>query len=95
MKRLAIDIGGTKFTAAAFAGERMVKRETRSTDRAGGRKWLLERLGPMIADWCREGPFEACGIGFGGPVNWARQLVVKSTHVAGWRTSICLAGFGV
>ena len=32
---LAIDIGGTKFTLAAFDGDRMVRRESRATDAAG------------------------------------------------------------
>ena len=84
MRRLAIDIGGTKFAAAAFEGKRMIRREKRTTDRAGGREWLLERLAPIVAEWHRERPFDACGIGFGGPVDWPRQMVVKSTHVAGW-----------
>ena len=33
---LALDIGGTKFSIAVFDDGRMVARETRSTDRAGG-----------------------------------------------------------
>jgi glucokinase len=84
MRRLALDIGGTKFTLAAFKGENMARRETRSTDREGGREWLLAQLGPMIAGWHAEAPFEACGIGFGGPVLWDLQMVAKSTHVGGW-----------
>jgi glucokinase len=84
MTRLAIDIGGTKFSAAAFEGERMVLHETRKTDRAGGREALLAELGPMIAAWHSQAPFAACGIGFGGPVIWGSQMVAKSTHVVGW-----------
>jgi glucokinase len=84
VSRLAIDIGGTKFTLGAFEGERMLRRETRATDRAGGREWLLSQLGPLIAQWHSEAPFESCGIGFGGPVDWPRQIVVKSTHVEAW-----------
>ena len=38
---LAIDIGGTKFSMAVFEGERMVRRESRATDAAGGRQWML------------------------------------------------------
>jgi len=84
MRRLAIDIGGTKFTVAAFEGENMVRRESRSTDREGGREWLLAQLGPMLAAWLAEAPFQSCGIGFGGPVIWEQQMVAKSTHVGGW-----------
>ena len=37
---LAIDIGGTKFSMAAFAGDHMVRRESRATDAEGGREWI-------------------------------------------------------
>jgi glucokinase len=84
LRRLAIDIGGTKFAVAAFERDRMLRRETRSTDRAGGREWLLGQLGPLITDLHSQFRFEACGIGFGGPVIWSRQMVAKSTHAGGW-----------
>jgi glucokinase len=84
LSRLAIDIGGTKFTVAAFEGETMVRRESRSTNREGGRQWMLERMGPLLAELHAEHRFRSCGIGFGGPVVWDRQIVVKSTHAAGW-----------
>jgi len=38
-----------------------------------------------VLDWRRELRFTHCGIGFGGPVNFAGQRVVLSTHVGGWR----------
>jgi len=82
---LAIDIGGTKFTLAAFDGGRMVRRESRATDAEGGRAWMTSQIGATIAEWRREMRFERCGIGFGGPVNFAAQRVVLSTHVCGWR----------
>lgn len=37
MHTIAIDIGGTKFTMAVFAGDRMVRRESRATNREGGK----------------------------------------------------------
>jgi glucokinase len=85
MKTLVIDIGGTKFTVAAFDGERMIHRESRATDREGGRERLLETLTPLIRDWDADERFERCGIGFGGPVNWKTQMVATSTHVGGWQ----------
>lgn len=85
MKVLAIDIGGTKFSMAAFEGGRMVRRETRTTDKEGGREWMLEQFGAIARAWHREAPFDRCGIGFGGPVNFASQTVALSTHVAGWK----------
>ncbi|HZL55447.1 MAG TPA: ROK family protein, partial [Bryobacteraceae bacterium] len=84
MKTLALDIGGTKFTLAAFEGNEMLRRESHATLREGGREWLLERLGPVIRQWHDEVRFDCCGIGFGGPVNWDRQVVAKSTHAGGW-----------
>jgi len=82
---LAIDIGGTKFSIAVFDGPRMVRRESRATDAAGGREWMLEQIASIVRPWREEFSFEACGIGFGGPVNFAAQRVVLSTHVGGWR----------
>jgi len=82
---LAIDIGGTKFTLAAFDGERIVRRETHLTDSAGGRDWMLARLAGIVGAWQADLAFERCGIGFGGPVDFDAQRVKLSTHVGGWR----------
>lgn len=84
MTILAIDIGGTKFSLAAFEGDRITRRETHPTDATGGRDWMLGQLAHLLADWRRDFRFDACGIGFGGPVDYASQRVVLSTHVAGW-----------
>ena len=84
MNTLAVDIGGSKFTIALFEGDRMVRRESRATDREGGREWMLGQLESLLRDWVRESPIERCGIGFGGPVVFDRQRVVLSTHVGGW-----------
>jgi glucokinase len=81
MNTLAIDIGGTKFSVALFEGERMVNRESRSTDREGGREWMIANLLGIA----RGRKFDACGIGFGGPVDWPAQRVALSTHVGGWQ----------
>ena len=82
---LAIDIGGTKFTTAVFDGARMVRRESRSTDAQGGKDWMLSQLRQIIGAWRSDFTFDHCGIGFGGPVDWASQRVLLSTHVGGWR----------
>src|SRR6266702_6564827 len=89
---LAIDIGGTKFSLAVFDGGRMVRRESRATDAAVGRDWMLAQFAEILPAWRREFQFERCGIGFGGPVNFAAQRVVLSTHVGGWR-DFDLCGF--
>ncbi len=89
---LAIDIGGTKFSMAVFDGERMVRRESRATDAGGGRAWMVDQIAAIAGEWRREFPLQRCGIGFGGPVNFAAQRVVLSTHVGGWR-DFDLCGF--
>src|SRR6185369_11426577 len=89
---LAIDIGGTKFSLAVFDGENMVRRESRATDASGGRVWMLAQISEIVTGWRREFEFARCGIGFGGPVNFAGQRVVLSTHIGGWN-DFDLCGF--
>jgi glucokinase len=84
MNTLAIDIGGTKFSMAVFDGDRMLERETRATDRESGRDWMLHQIVAIASGWKQRYRLDACGIGFGGPVEFNRQRVALSTHVAGW-----------
>ena len=85
MRTLAIDIGGTKFSIAVFDGERMIRRQSRSTDKQGGREWMLAQVESIARCWHKELRFDRCGIGFGGPVNFAAQRIALSTHVGGWQ----------
>ncbi len=85
MNTLAIDIGGTKFSIAIFEGAHMALRETHSTDREGGREWMLERILSIAREWRGRMPLHRCGIGFGGPVAFSEQRVALSTHVGGWK----------
>jgi len=62
----------------------MVARETRTTDREGGRQWMLAQIAEVAGQLARRYPFDICGIGFGGPVDFSRQRVGRSTHVGGW-----------
>lgn len=84
MSTLAVDIGGTKFTLAIFEAGRLMGRESRPTDRAGGREWMLAQIERVIAGWKQEYLIDSCGIGFGGPVDFENQRIVLSTHVPGW-----------
>jgi glucokinase len=86
MRTLAIDIGGTKFSLAAFDGDLQVLRESRSTDRAGGPAWMFQQIEEILHSWRATHGFQPdrCGIGFGGPVDFPTQTVTLSTHVAGW-----------
>lgn len=81
MKTLAIDIGGTKFSLALFDGARMIAHQSEATDREGGRDWMLARIGEIARGW----QYDRCGVGFGGPVDFASQRVTLSTHVGGWQ----------
>ena len=86
MKTLAIDIGGTNFSMAIFdEQERMIRHETHATEKEGGRDWMLRQVGSLAREWQSGLKLDRCGIGFGGPVNFAEQRVSVSTHVGGWR----------
>ncbi|HEY3936038.1 MAG TPA: ROK family protein [Bryobacteraceae bacterium] len=86
MRTLAIDIGGTKFSLAAFEDGRMILRESRATDRQGGPARMFAEIEEIAHYWRGAHHFEPdrCGIGFGGPVDFPSQTVTLSTHVAGW-----------
>ncbi len=84
MSTLAIDIGGTKFGMAVFDDGRMVARESRATDRGGGRAWMLAQITQVAGEWMTLFRFDRCGIGFGGPVHFDEQRIAMSTHVGGW-----------
>jgi glucokinase len=96
MNTLAIDIGGTKFAVALFTGadtlsHKMIRREARPTDRTGGPASMLDQIADVVKGWrasdgiSNSERFGFCGVGFGGPVDFARQQVALSTHVEGWR----------
>jgi glucokinase len=90
MTTLAIDIGGTKFSLARFEDGRMTARESCPTDREAGPERMLAEIQKIARGWAVgvngvAAPFDGCGIGFGGPVDFARQRVALSTHVAGWK----------
>ncbi len=86
MNTLTIDIGGTKFSVAAFQDDNLIHRETALTDRSGGPHWLSAEIERIFLSWRRDKGFipQRCGLGFGGPVDFAKQTVVLSTHVEGW-----------
>jgi glucokinase len=92
MNTLAVDIGGTKFAVALFEGDKMIRRESHPTDREGARDWMLQQVVGISREWKRESGFDRCGIGFGGPVDFANQRAAFSTHIGGWN-DFKLAGF--
>src|SRR3982074_3253018 len=84
MMVLAIDIGGTKYSLAVFDGDRIIERESRPTERSGGREWMLPRIMGLAKEWQDRFHFNLCGVGFWGPVDFAGQRIAMSTHVGGW-----------
>ncbi len=84
---LAVDIGGTRFRVGLFDAEgRRLFLSEGETELSGGRDWMLnetrERAQDLIARV--DEPVRACGISFGGPVDFKRQRV-SSMHVPGWQ----------
>jgi glucokinase len=85
---IAADIGGSRFRVGLFdeEGRRLLVSED-ETVRSAGRDWMLAQLrehGQAIrlkSDY----PVKACGISFGGPVDFARQSVT-SLHSPGWES---------
>lgn len=83
---LAVDIGGTQYRVGLFdqEGRRLLTSED-DTSRAGGRGWMLQQIDQR----CRalmektDYPIEACGVSFGGPVDFERQLAT-SIYSPGW-----------
>lgn len=83
---LAIDIGGTQFRLALIADDRIVARVRRATQREAGASWMI---GQIIDEGRRllteaTASVTACGIGFGGPVDFHNQRIMRSHHVSGW-----------
>jgi len=84
MHTLAIDIGGTKLTTGVFREDVLIERASCATDREGGPIWMLSQIERLAAPWVSQFGIQACGVGFGGPVDFPSQRVICSTHVEGW-----------
>ncbi|MDE3179428.1 MAG: ROK family protein, partial [Acidobacteriota bacterium] len=83
---LALDIGGTHFRVALFDSTgRKLSVDKGATHRDGGRDWMLRELERRSLTLIGESAerVEACGVSFGGPVNFKRQGVT-SVHTPGW-----------
>jgi glucokinase len=84
-RTLAVDVGGTKFSVAAFEAEQLIHIETRTTDRSGGPQSMFSQIDQIWKGWKAQGfTADRCGVGFGGPVDFSTQTVTLSTHVEGW-----------
>ena len=82
---LAIDIGGSQFgLALATPDGRVIKHIQHQTDRADHADKRIDRILAASKTLISQSSVSACGIGFGGPVNFDTQRIVNSTHVPGW-----------
>ncbi|MGD9723559.1 MAG: ROK family protein [Pirellulales bacterium] len=82
---LGIEIGGTKLQLGVGRGDgTLVALERRDVRPQQGARGILQQIeevaGALVARHC----VERIGIGFGGPVDSAAGVVVKSHHVDGW-----------
>jgi glucokinase len=84
---LAVDIGGTHFRTGLFdeQGRRLLVLEG-DTDRVAGREWMLDQINTRCCDLMAQtdAPVKACGLSFGGPVDFPQQRVT-SVHSSGWK----------
>ncbi|MBI4166161.1 MAG: ROK family protein [Acidobacteria bacterium] len=83
---IAVDIGGTRFRVGLFdEGGKRVRVSEDATNRSGGRPWMLAQMEREFRTFQAESgePIRACGISFGGPVDFAGQQVT-SIVAPGW-----------
>ena len=87
---LGIEIGGTKLQLGAGHGDgRLLALERRGVDPSRGaegiRTQVLEAVDPLIKSLGAERKaIAAVGVGFGGPVNCAEGITIKSHQIEGW-----------
>lgn len=77
---LAIDIGGTKTAAALINDDEFLEHTTWPSPPTAAQ--AIERITTTAAPLAREA--SACGVSFGGPFDFARQICIRSMHTQGW-----------
>ncbi|HEV3137882.1 MAG TPA: ROK family protein, partial [Pirellulales bacterium] len=79
------EIGGTKLQLGVGAGDGTLASLDRFEVRPRyGAKEILEKIKAAARDLLARHDISGIGIGFGGPIDMARGVVVKSHHVEGW-----------
>ena len=87
---LGVEIGGTKLQLGLGRGDgQILGLDRRAIRPEGGARGILDQIARAYDDLrARPGldgdPPRAVGVGFGGPVDAARGVVVRSHQVAGW-----------
>lgn len=87
---VGVEIGGTKLQVALGRGDGSLAHVRRSVvDVAAGAKGILAQIDRdvdllLALAGLKKAEVGAVGIGFGGPVDAARGVALKSNHVGGW-----------
>jgi glucokinase len=87
---IGIDVGGTNTSGGSGGSDgRLLAKVRRATRRSGGAEAGIQLITEIIAELAataqRDGlRVERIGIGFGGPVDFERGVVILSHHVEGW-----------
>lgn len=79
---LAIDIGGTKTSAAIIANDAIL--ESTTWPSANDASTLQASIRDHTSSLPGLAAAQACGIGFGGQFDFTKQRVIRSVHVPGW-----------
>src|SRR5262245_8063330 len=83
---LGIEIGGTKLQLGVSGGNEpeLADMARHDIDARRGASRILEQIESAAVGLIQKHRIERIGIGFGGPVDSATGVVVKSHQVVGW-----------
>jgi glucokinase len=82
---LALEIGGTKLQLAIFDAElAIVDRFRFQVDRESGAAGIRDRICETLERLLSERPPSACGVGFGGPLDYENGRIARSNQIEGW-----------
>lgn len=87
---IGVDVGGTNMSGGLATGDGSpLVKIRRTTDRAGGMKAGVKLIEEIIVELAEQAVrqrarVDRIGIGFGGPVDFERGVVLRSHQVAGW-----------
>jgi len=83
---LAIEVGGTKLQLGVGTGNGGPLADLRraTVEPAAGATGILEQIREIGACLIREHGIQAAGIGFGGPIDPLRGMVITSHQIDGW-----------
>lgn len=85
MNLLGIEIGGTKLQlVTGDESGRISQRRKLAVNRTAGAAGIREQILLAIRELRGDRPFDAIGVGFGGPVDWRTGKICRSHQIHGW-----------